>query len=427
MKLRRTVGVCLASALVVGAIAATGPSASAEPSSEESKPACESAQTEPGSYEFIGSPGRDALAASEELSNYFSEHRDSWAGVHFCRDYSGLAVYIAYQDDASKKVIGDVSAHYPKVGIHVYKSRFSSLEFEAAEQAALDRDPSAVMSANSDPENGRVVVESSGVTSSRLGKQASVRVMSSVPRVARKVNGRVEVPIVYIRTGIEGKNAATRGNDAPPFSAGADIRAEGLMCSLGPRVRLGGKYMMLTAGHCPGGTHYTPAKRPVGNQYTTAYPGNANVYGDWKLIAGKSYSPNVYNAGNSSSLRHPGAGLYFGGLAVGRQLCSSGRTTGQICGYIVQGNFSRSKLDGVTAGHQIKLAKQEGRWNSHGCNGTRGGDSGGPMYYNNGSGKMVYVGLVRGYSWWKPGTQKRCTYYATQLSGVRAWKSSVGW
>ncbi|WCC79304.1 DUF2938 family protein [Cutibacterium equinum] len=49
------------------------------------------------------------------------------------------------------------------------------------------------------------------------------------------------------------------------------------------------------------------------------------------------------------------------------------------------------------------------------------------MYYNNGSGKMVYAGLVRGYSWWKPGTQKRCTHYATQLSGVRAWKSSVGW
>ena len=136
----------------------------------------------------------------------------------------------------------------------------------------------------------------------------------------------------------------------------------------------------------------------------------------------------MYNAGNSSLSRHSGAGLYFGGLAIGRQLCSSGRTSGQICGYIVQDNFGRIKLDGVTAGHQITLAKQEGRWNSHGYNGIRGGgDSGGPIHYNNGSGKMVYADLVKGYSWWKPGTQKRCTYYATQLSGVRAWKSSVRW
>lgn len=40
----------------------------------------------------------------------------------------------------------------------------------------------------------------------------------------------------------------------------------------------------------------------------------------------------------------------------------------------MQDNFGRIKLDGVTAGHQITLAKQEGRWNSHGYNGIRGGE-----------------------------------------------------
>ena len=104
-----------------------------------------------------------------------------------------------------------------------------------------------------------------------------------------------------------------------------------------------------------------------------------------------------------------------------------GGTTGQICGFVVQSTFARVKIGNVSTGHITKLAKKEGRINTHGCNGFRGGDSGGPAYYNNGSGKMIYTGIVTGHSRAKRGTQYRCTYYVTQLSGVRAWKGSVKW
>lgn len=428
MKLSKSIVLFLGLSVFFAVGSFSGPVASADDTQPQKALVCESPDNVYGDSDFVGSPSKSAEAASDELSEVFGSHRDSWAGVSFCRDYSGILVYVVDVNDPSVGLIDSIAKKYPDVKIHVVRVKYSSLQLEAAQEALLERDSSPTLVVSPDPQRGRVLVEGSvNMVDSGSARVRSVKIPSmSRARSVEKVP-KPEVPVLYVRGELNGQDAATRGNDTAPFTAGADIRSEGLMCSLGPRVKVKGKYMMLTAGHCPGGTHYTPFKKSVGNQYTTAYPGNANKYGDWKLISGKSYSGNVYNSGNASSSRHVGVGLNLGGLAKGRGLCTSGRTTGQLCGFVVNSTYASVRIDGVSANHQTKISKREGRINSHGCNGFRGGDSGGPAYYNNGSGKMIYAGLVKGTTWWKAGSQKRCTYYVTQLSGVRKWAGAVSW
>lgn len=200
------------------------------------------------------------------------------------------------------------------------------------------------------------------------------------------------------------------------------------MCSLGVRVKISGVQMALTAGHCPGGSHYTGGGVPAGNLYTTAYPGNAYLYGDWKLLSGVSYSGNVFNGGLYSSSKLPGVGINFTPLPDGHKVCTSGRTTAQLCNFWVDDTSQSVTINGVTSGRQTRIiVDDQSTWNPQDCTGFDQGDSGGPVYYNNGSGGMMYVGLVKGVTWWWFGTQKRCSYYFTQLDGVRAWNSGVTW
>lgn len=415
VKKNSLLALALGGALCCGALQAEVSQALPE-RGESPRAICESPRSADGDASWDGSSSKEANHADEELASIFSQHRDVWGGVEFCRDYSGLRVYV--KNSSSISLADPVKQKHPTIPIYFVEVPFSSLDLEAAQDEVMRKDLSPTLSTEPDPERGRVLVETGAPT----GDLKQVRIPSD-----RAVGSHAVVPVVYVGNNIESGYASTRGNDASPFTSGADIRAQGFMCSLGPRVYYNGRYVMLTAGHCLGGTHYTPQGKSVGNKYTTSYPGNASIYGDWKMLSGKSYSADVYNSGSSSSSRHHGAGANFGALSGGHQLCTSGRTTGQICGFVVQSTFARVKVGNVSTGHITKLAKKEGRINTHGCNGFRGGDSGGPAYYNNGSGKMIYTGIVTGHSRAKRGTQYRCTYYVTQLSGVRAWKGSVKW
>lgn len=58
--------------------------------------------------------------------------------------------------------------------------------------------------------------------------------------------------------------------------------------------------MALTAGHCTNSTHYNNGNY-VGSTFTTAYPGNTDIYGDWKLIDGRDYAHALYSQGVSSN------------------------------------------------------------------------------------------------------------------------------
>lgn len=67
---------------------------------------CESPRSADGDYSFDGSPFREVNDASDELASVFDRYRDVWGGGEFCRDYSGLRIYV--KDPSSVEEVGDV-------------------------------------------------------------------------------------------------------------------------------------------------------------------------------------------------------------------------------------------------------------------------------------------------------------------------------
>jgi len=120
--------------------------------------------------------------------------------------------------------------------------------------------------------------------------------------------------------------------------------------------------------------------------------------------------------------------MNFTPLPRGHKVCTSGRTTGQLCRFWVRDTSTVQKIEGVTVGHQTTfIVNDQSTWNPEDCTGFQGGDSGGAVYYSNGSGGMIYVGIVQGTTWYWFGTQKRCQYHYTQLDGVREWNKTAQW
>ena len=77
-------------------------------------------------------------------------------------------------------------------------------------------------------------------------------------------------------------------------------------CSSCVPIKTGGVVRLLTAGHCLGAT-FTNNGTQVGTVYTSAYNptnslSNSDIYGDWKLIQGSTYSKLVYSGATASSL-----------------------------------------------------------------------------------------------------------------------------
>lgn len=93
----------------------------------------------------------------------------------------------------------------------------------------------------------------------------------------------------------------TRRNDSAPYYGGAQISGPST-CSIGVPIKIGSARRILTAGHCGAGAFYNSGtSRYVGNTYTTTYPGNADIYGDWQLLAGSTYSLHLYSGSLTSS------------------------------------------------------------------------------------------------------------------------------
>ena len=118
-----------------------------------------------------------------------------------------------------------------------------------------------------------------------------------------------------------------------------------------------------------------------------------------------------------------GAGSRSGGGA-----CHSGSTTGELCRYHVDEVNRYPTIEGVLLAHMTRLIHDNMETsNPRDCDGWQPGDSGGAIYhaYDSTYTSVRYDGLVMGTSWYWIGTQKRCSYWFTQLSGVRAWNSGV--
>ncbi len=286
-----------------------------------------------------------------------------------------------------------------------------------------------------DPNSEEILVELN--PSSTGGKRAA-------DRLARSSLVRVEA-----RQGFGASSTiwGDRNSDYEPFQAGGIVNPSG--CSLGPRVKLDGTEMILTAGHCGFATQYrtgSGSNLVIGTRHTTAYPGNADIYGDWQLIKGADYSDWVFNGApynDKSSLQ--GTGLNTNWRARGLFLCSSGMTTGQWCRARIlyidsQYTINDPTYGSTTIGKQYATIRDtgnpadEGKCLYTGQNGEapdgydRGGDSGGAVYHSNGTtpNTVTYDGLVSGQTWVWLGSWS-CKYYYTSLVGVKAWNNGITW
>jgi len=203
---------------------------------------------------------------------------------------------------------------------------------------------------------------------------------------------------------------------------GAELRYNtSNVCSAGVPITTNGTRRLLTAGHCTGST-FTNNGNVVGTTYTTAYPGNAHIYGDWKLIQGSTYGMRVFNGIMSSNDNLPISGANYGGRPNGLQICVSGRTTAQTCRYFVTGSYETFTVNGVTANYQLRMY-HDGDLDGYGDrSGWESGDSGGPCYYSDGSGGVIVNGIVKGRI---TPTTGAITYYCSQLTGVRYWDASA--
>ncbi|ALJ21355.1 hypothetical protein AOA12_16175 [Microbacterium sp. No. 7] len=178
----------------------------------------------------------------------------------------------------------------------------------------------------------------------------------------------------------------------------------------------------MTAAHCFGGSGVHPASEAsVGNQYTTTWTGSLDAYGDWKLLYGSTYANHVFSgaiSGPTMSSSLPIVGINWNPLAIGSGLCTSGRTTGQICRYWVKGTTLRRKIEGYWIRHLVWL-RHDGTapYDGEDSDGFRPGDSGGPCYYNNGSGGMIGAGTMTA----ENGSGGGYLFHCTQVSGLKAW------
>ena len=214
---------------------------------------------------------------------------------------------------------------------------------------------------------------------------------------------------------VEETEGTGRYDDYAPFAMGGSIRGPET-CSLGVPIFFNNKKMVLTAGHCGMGQFWNGNREsPVGKSWANAVvAGNAYRFGDWQLLSGSTYYPHIWNTPpNNAYSTLPIASVYWGQMAAGTSLCSSGQTTGQICRYYVTTPLTSVDVDKVLTGRITKMTHQ-GTKGKIDTGGWRGGDSGGPVYYNNGAGRMVVVGIVTS------SPSDHLSYSFTQLNGVQA-------
>lgn len=381
---------------------------------------------------WVGQPSSELRALEDALASAAGQHEDVFAGVEYARDYSTITVFAT--DLAAPEVMQLRSAISSRPGADkvLFKQATYSMEDLVAAADAIDLAaiPGA-SSAGPDVATNSVVVgrdDSKGtgpavgatlrLSDPRLHASKETRQRSERSRRAHPTLSDVTVRVHRER----GKATASedRYNDIGPyFTMGAAIfQPDGARCSLGVPLKVNGTFMALTAGHCTASS-FTNQNGPVGTTYTTAYSANADLYGDWKLIKGQHYNLSVWSGSAHGSSTLPMSGIFWDTRPIGTQMCSSGSTTGQVCRFIVTAVNDKQIVDNVDTRRLTRLVHDSDLNGSGDCSGWAAGDSGGPTYYSNGAGGVIANGIVTAHR------QSTCEYWYTQLSGVRAWKSSV--
>lgn len=207
-------------------------------------------------------------------------------------------------------------------------------------------------------------------------------------------------PPVQIPAGIPLTMSATsrpqltgRLNDSVPYWAGGRIQNNdnAAFCTAGWPVYAKGAAYMLTAGHCGrvGGSFNN------GNDSLFFGTGAYEHVDHDVMLVSASVAGRMWDGG-------VGSGEFTKGIVgwekpiVGQYLCSSGATSGAVCNFRTSNTFQHTSCFKDVYGNQechssLVLADQ-----LDGLPGSRGGDSGGPVFSLSGSDKVIAKGTITG-------------------------------
>jgi streptogrisin C len=368
-----------------------------------------------GNQEWFGEADSNVTALGNALQEIVDEHPDQATGVALCSHFEGAAVFVASGSEEIDQAIAGIASKFPDLEVltHDVGAPLSTLIATGAKLLQTPDMKGLVAGVTPDMYAGGLLI-----TVAQEHGALSDTDKRLIDGAVKAVNGSL-LPLIYEQGGKA--ELSTRSADYPPYYMGSElVYSTNYVCSAGVPILIAGVRRLLTAGHCTGSSFYNNGNL-VGTTYTTSYPGNAGIYGDWKLIQGSTYANYVYSGDLSSNTALAITGAVWGGRPNGTAACSSGRTTGQICRYYVTGSYANLTFDGVPTGQLLRM-KHDSSGTGTGAdnNGWLGGDSGGPIYFSDASGGVIATAIVTGRD-----LTSTTVYYATQLSGVRAWNSGA--
>lgn len=394
---------------------------------------------------WFGQISGDVEAASETLATLAAQHEDLTAGVSLTSDSRMIEVYVTSHGRRvlTSKMRRAVGSKFTKI-VRVITVEHSTDELLRAQQSIPDATWESLNMTSVAPSvehNGLVIgiaapnedsavhgPSAEGSASGKLARRATPGPADRIDQI------NLDVPVRFVE-GETSDPAYTRRSDAAPYYGGAEIIRNGTYCSLGFPITVGSAKYAVTAGHCGLGTFYNNGVK-VGTTHTTTWTATAARYGDWQLLKGSTYGMSVYNGAvtSSSSLRISRGN--YGSRANGSALCTSGRTTGQICRYRVKDSHVTkrarvSETQTTKVGYLTELISDPNDDGVGTCTGFKSGDSGGPAYYADTStpGSVVVLGVIHGETASEisksGGKCSSARYYISELKGVRAWNSNA--
>lgn len=395
---------------------------------------------------WYGAASPEVERAAEALSNIAAENEHLTAGVSLTSDSSMVEIYLTRDGQSLVSTLRRAVGTKFDSLVRVIEVEHSTDDLLAAQIAITDEawDDLEITQLAPDIENNALAVDididrreslSQGAEVIELApdqSKTSRRALSPVPQIDVSTLG---VPVL-LREGETSKPTGTRKADTSPFYGGAEIvnQTNGSSCSLGVPIVYNSVRYMLTAGHC-GKATFRNRTTTVGTTYTTTWTGTTEKYGDWQLLRGSTYSMRLYSGDLSSSSSLPVSRGNFGSRANGTDLCSTGRTTGQICRYrVLKSHATRVvEVDSKTTTKVGYITVTMSDPNRHGvgtCTGFKPGDSGGSAHYADPdkSGYVQVLGIVTSSNDQSDDIKRNCSkarYSFTELKGVRAWKSGV--
>jgi hypothetical protein len=383
-----------------------------------------------GEQVFTGEISDEESVLSEEISEIGNAYPNDVAGAALCSNRIGVTIFAANESREMVTQVKAVAARHPNFPV-IIKSVALGLDpaMEIAYRLLEDDPESAIREIGPDVYTGGLAIKVRSTDMTRIKNPVTAQsIYSDVKRIEH-----ADVPIRVTPVMVEDSDEVelmSRSNDSAPWWMGSSIYSNtyGAYCSTGLAINVDGAKRLLTAGHCLGAS-FSNSGVYVGGQYTTTFPGNAYRRGDFKVLQGSTYANKVWNGTVTGTSYLPISSANWGTKPIGDGICTSGRTTGQVCRYFITAPsvtvyLRNSGSEYVEIGPMVRMRHDSTGGSGLDGSGLLSGDSGGPCYYSDGKGGVIALGLVTG-AVERTSPRGSKDYYCTLLKGVRAWNSGA--